>query len=130
MKLTMPLFITTWVKKKKNNSISMNMYRNRHYLVNWNIKKLYKEEVRKQLSKLWKITLTTPIKIIYTYYNPTKRKSDLGNFCCIHDKFFSDSLVELWYIEDDNYDFVKEVSFLYWGYDKNNWRVEIEVKPL
>lgn len=130
MKITMPLFVMTWIKKPKRQTIALNQYRNRHYLVSNNIKKLYKEEVKKKLSLLWKIELATPISITFTYFNPTKRRSDLENFCAVHNKFFQDALVELWYIEDDNYDFVQKIEYIYWGYQKDQWRVEIEVKKL
>ena len=129
MQLTMPLFITTWVRKKKRQTIALNQYRNRHFLVSNNIKKLYKEEVKRQL--VWKEKkLEYPIMITFTYYNPTKRRSDLENFCAVHNKFFQDALVELWYIEDDNYDFIKQIRYIYGGYDKDNGRVEILVSKL
>lgn len=90
----MPLFINTGKKKIKRNTIAMNQYRNWHYLVSNNIKKQYKELVKEQLDGIG-LDFTTPIALIFTYFNPTKRKSDVTNFCCIHDKFFSDAIVEL-----------------------------------
>ena len=122
----MPLFIEIWVNKKRKVSLGLNTYRNLHFQVSNNVKKKYKDLVAEQMSG----SIDTPIWLSITYFNPTKRKSDLTNFCSIHDKFFSDALVELWYIEDDNYDYIKEVKYIYWWYDKWNWRVEIEIYSL
>ena len=127
MKIVMPLFIEIWVNKKRKIAISLNIYRNLHFQVSNNIKKLYKNEVKHQLSLLWEIKLEPPISIVIKYYNPTKRLSDIENQCSIHCKFFQDALVELWYIEDDNYKFIDNVSFQYGWYDKNNGRVEITI---
>ena len=82
------------------------------------------------LSEQIKWKLVPPVWIKIVYFNPTKRKSDLSNFCSIHDKFVCDALVELGVLEDDNYDFIKEVHYQYWWYDKNAGRVEIEIYSL
>ena len=102
----------------------MNTFRNLHYQVNNNLKKLYKQQVSPQLE--W--ALEPPLEITYSYYHPTKRKADVSNMCCIHDKYFCDALVELGLIEDDDYDNIKQVTYKYWGYDKWNGRIEIEIE--
>jgi len=73
----------------------MNNYRNRHYQVSNNLKKLYKEEVKRQLEVGKPVKINTPTRLKFVYYNPTKRKSDLENFCVIANKFLQDALVEL-----------------------------------
>ena len=64
---------------------------------------------------------------IYTIYPMSKRKFDLGNVCCIHQKFFEDALVELGKLEDDNVDFIPLVIYKKGEIDKNNPRVEVDV---
>lgn len=127
MRITMPLSFELWVKKKRKCSISLNIYRNLHYQISNNLKKAYKNEVKHQLSLLWKFELEPPISIAIKYYTPTKRLSDIENQCSIHCKFFQDALVELWHLEDDNYNYIDKVSFEYGWYDKNNGRVEINI---
>ena len=121
-----PLFIEMWVKKKRRYTIALNQYRNWMYIVSNNVKKEYKKLVEKQ-TEGWE-KLNTPIKITFTYYNPTKRKSDLENFCTIHNKFLQDALVELWLLEDDNYEYVTNIEYVYWGYKAKDGRVEVEIK--
>lgn len=127
MQLKMPLSIELWVKKKRKYSISMNTYRNLHYQVSNNLKIEYKNIVKDQLSLLWELKLDTPIILTFIFYNWTKHLSDLENHCSIHNKFFQDALVELWYIEDDNYNFINKITYVYGGYRKNEWCVEILV---
>ena len=130
MKIVMPLSIELWVNKKRKYSLSLNIYRNLHYQVSNNLKKAYKRIVRSQLRSFWNWPIWYPIQLTFTYYNPTKRKSDLENFCAIHNKFLQDALVELWYIEDDNYDYIKKIEYIYGWYRKNAWCIEIEILSL
>lgn len=124
MKVKMPLSIKLW---KKNYSISLNTYRNLHFHISNNLKKAYKNIVKDQLSLYPEIKLDTPITLTFIFYNWTKHLSDLENHCSIHNKFFQDALVELWYIEDDNYNFINKINYVYGGYIKNDWCVEILV---
>ena len=39
--------------------------------------------------------ISAPISLTLTYFNGTKRKSDLENNCIIHVKYLLDALVEL-----------------------------------
>ncbi len=92
-----------------------------------NLKKEYKKQLKTQLATFEKIEWPVEIKI--TYYNPTKRKSDLDNTCCYESKFFQDALVEEWIIEEDNYEYIKKITYIYWWYRKNIEYCEIEVLP-
>lgn len=127
-KITMPVVFKIWVKKPKNISISLNRYRNAHHFTSNNIKKRYKDLVKTKLAPYWKIKLVLPISLVFKYYNGTHRRSDLEWFCAIQNKFFQDALVELGYIEDDNYDFITDIRYIYWWYDKWKAKVEIEIK--
>lgn len=100
----------------------MNTYRNLHYRVSNQVKKLYKDIVTPQLE--WDIN--TPIWVKYNIY-VSRKDSDTSNWWAVQDKFFLDALVDAWKIPDDSVDFVQDVRFIYKGQDKNNPRVEIEV---
>ena len=123
-KIVSPLYIEMWVKKIRKFYINLNRVKAMHYIQYNNLKKKYKEVMKDQIEVLPKYD---KIKMILTYYHPTKRLSDLDNQLVVQSKFFQDALVELWKIEDDNYEYIKEVTYKYWWYDKNNWRVEIEL---
>lgn len=64
---------------------------------------------------------------MYTVYPKDKRQFDLGNVCCIHQKFFEDALVELGKLPDDNKDYIPLVLYHAGHIDKDNPRVEVEV---
>ena len=147
IKLIMPTFIEMWVKKKRRYSINLNTYRNLHFQVNNNLKKMYKEMVKRKiiafgnikipktstpvsltlLKKIYKKMIknkiaafenikipkiSAPVSLTLTYFNGTKRKSDLENNCIIHVKYLLDALVELWVIPTDDYDTVKKIVFI------------------
>jgi Holliday junction resolvase RusA-like endonuclease len=110
---------------KKLFALNLSYYRNLHYQILNRAKINYKHLVKKQVKGL---LLTPPVTIIYTYYPPDKRKSDLGNVLPIHQKFFEDVLVECGCIPDDNYNYINQVIYLFGEIDKSNPRVEIEIK--
>lgn len=70
------------------------------------------------------------VKLVFYYYNGVKRLCDLSNNCVFIDKFLSDSLVKAWIIPADDYSVIKEVNYVYWGYDKDNARVEVDIIDL
>jgi hypothetical protein len=98
-KYDLPYSIVIPRKTKKDRIINLNMnvYRNLHYAVNNQIKKIFQpikiESIKKKYSK-----------IIIEYYIKRKdnRKYDIMNTVAVVDKFFCDWLVENKYIEDDN----------------------------
>lgn len=107
--------------------LNLNAYRNAHHYILNAAKVNYKTLLKDQISTLPtfnRITLT------YTVFNQSKRKSDVGNMCTVVDKFFSDALVELGKLPDDNYEFIPEIIFRYGGVDKANPRIEITIKEL
>lgn len=124
-KFTAPLFIRMGKKKPKNYWLTLNNYRNWHFQVSNNVKKLFKETVaipKKECAIKEKVTIT------YTFYYPNLMKRDIGNSLAVIDKFFADALVESNWLEDDNYEFVNKIIGKFGGIDKENPRVEIELK--
>lgn len=112
--------VKTWI-------LNLNNYRNTHYRVLNNCKINYKKYMEKQIKKLPKFN---KIAVVYTAYNGTNRKFDLGNVCSVHEKFFEDALVELGKLPDDNVSRIPLVLYLYGGLDKDSPRVDIEVMDL
>lgn len=69
-----------------------------------------------------------PIQIHYTVYPATNRKFDVGNICCVVEKYFEDALTFYGIIEDDNYDYISDVHFHIGEVSKDNPRCEIEIE--
>jgi Holliday junction resolvase RusA-like endonuclease len=126
MKITLPILIHTTKSKtpKSKFYLNLNTYRNAHFQKLNHAKVFFKEMVQEmtieELSE-------PPYSITYTYYAPTKRKCDISNVCSIIDKFVCDAFTEIGLWEDDNIDFVKKVSYVWGGVDKENPRCEMEV---
>lgn len=125
MKLISPLKILC--SKVKDWILNLNSYRNTHYRVLNTCKINYKKYMEKQIKKL---PTMDKIICIYTAYNGTNRRFDLGNVCAVHEKFFEDALVELGKLPDDNINNIPVVIYLYGGLDRVNPRVDIDVMEL
>ena len=128
MELMCPLYLEMWVKKKKKYYLNLNNYRNRHFIVSNNLKKLFKEFMKPQISKLKPIEWT--IWLRFTYYARSKLVGDLENHCIVVDKFLQDALVENGIISEDNCNVVTEVHYIYWGISKENPWVVCEIFSL
>lgn len=115
------------VTKNKKFILNLNNYRNAHYFMLNQAKKEYKETVLPQLENLPRFS---KINITYTVYPQSLRKFDLANVCSIVDKFFCDALVESGHLEDDNYTYIPNVTYLMGTIDKNNPRVEIRIEEI
>jgi len=90
------------------------------------IKQAYEKTIKPLLD--FRQFITSEISLKYTLYVGTKRRCDLSNVCCIIDKYFSDALVNNGIIEDDSYEYIKNVQYVYGGYDKANPRCVVEIK--
>lgn len=113
--------------KRKMLRLNLNEYRNTHYRILNNAKINYKEVMKKQIEKAKRLGKAL---FVYTVYPGSKRSFDIGNICCIHEKFFEDAFVELGKLEDDNANFLPLVIYMYGGIDKDNPRVDIEAMEL
>lgn len=117
-----PLFVMVG---KKRFPINLNHFRNAYFHAINRSKILYKEQIQSQLEGL---VLVPPLTITYTYYPPDKRLADLGNVLTIQSKYFEDALVELGYLEDDNYTFINRSIYKFGSMDREDPRVEIEIR--
>ena len=113
------------LSKNKNWILNLNNYRNAHYLVLNKAKVNFKELVNNEISKLPKFTELSNIE--YVLYRDTKRHCDVANVCSIVDKFFCDALVEAGKLPDDNYEYLKSISYR-WGGVADTAYVEINLK--
>ena len=110
---------------KKRFPINLNYFRNAYFHPINKSKILYKNIIKDQLKGL---VLNPPVTITYTYYPPDKRLSDLGNVLTIQSKYFEDALVEFGYLTDDNYTFIDQIIYKIGSIDRQDPRVEIEIR--
>lgn len=124
--LKCPLFVDLPRKttKDKRIYINMNSYRNLHYLVNNQVKKMYLEAVREQLEG---VTIQTPVEITYKVYKKTSRRLDKLNVISVTGKYLLDAITELGCWPDDNDDYVKTETILPTELDRANSRVEVTI---
>lgn len=124
---TIALPLSVPQSKTKVFQLNLNIYRNAHYQTLNKVKVNFQEQVApllKQLPALKQISLS------YELYPESNRLCDVANICSVVDKFFSDSLVNLGYITDDNYKHVLGVQYLFGAVDKKNPRVEVTINPI
>ncbi len=129
--LNIPIYYTIGKKKPKNISLNMNWYRNAHYQVSNNVKRMVFRRIVDTLnikSDPCFPYIHSELHFSYTIYRKTKRRADLGNLGSVIDKFVSDALVEKGVIEDDNTDIIKKISFIDGGVDKDNPRADLVIR--
>lgn len=127
--LTCPLYVDLPRKTKKDKRvyINMNSYRNLHFLVNNQVKKMYLEAVREQLEG---VVIQTPVEVTYKVYKKTARRLDKLNVISVTSKYLLDAVTELGCWEDDNDDHVKTETILPTELDRDNSRVEVTIKSI
>jgi len=113
--------------KKKDFILNLNNYRNTHFRVLNNMKIKYKDVMRPIIVNL---PTFSKVQLTYTLYPKTRRLCDVANVCSVHDKFFSDALVELGKLPDDDYRYVPKVIYEFGEIDKLNPRVEITIQEI
>jgi len=113
--------------KDKRISINLNTYRNLHFQINNQCKRLYKELMREQLEGR---IINTPVEITYQVFKPSKRSLDKMNVVSIASKYFLDAVTEYGCWDDDNDDNVKTEIILPTEIDRENPRIEITIKTI
>ena len=124
-----PLFVTLPRKTVKDKRIALNMntYRNLHHRISNDAKKAYSEALREQLEGL---SIQTPVEVTYKVFKASKRRLDKMNVISVVSKFLLDSITEYGCWEDDNDDYVKTETILPTELDRDNPRVEINIKEI
>lgn len=107
--------------------LNQNKYRNTHYQVLNQAKKIYAEDVANQLAKLPEMEM---VHLTLTVFPSTKRLCDLDNIASVHLKFFLDALTEAGKLPDDNYQHVPYYAVRIGSIDKDNPRVEILIEEI
>lgn len=123
--LSLPLSVQQ--SKTKVFQLNLNIYRNAHYQTLNKVKTSFQEQVAPLLKNLPPLQ---QVSLSYELYPQSHRLCDVANICSVVDKFFSDALVNLGYIADDNYQHVLGVQYLFGSVDSKNPRVEVTINPI
>lgn len=118
--------ISVQVTKKKKFYLNINNYRNANHFILARAKVLFHELVAPLVKH---IPAHGRVDLIYTLFVGSNQLIDTNNVCSVVDKFFSDVLVNVGILEDDNCHIVKDTKFTYGGIDKSNPRVEVTIAP-
>lgn len=130
MKLILPTSIILPRKKKKPRrvALSKNQERNMHYIIYSQVKKAFVEEVKKAIPEGFK--LEAPIHMHFTYFHGSRHLADLDNAVSVIRKFLQDSLIELGYLESDDWRFIPSSSESFGGIDPKNGRCEVTITTI
>ena len=123
--LTLTLPIYGGVKKKF--LIGMNWMNTTHYRSRNNVKQDYHKRIGKALPD--EVKVASPLCTHYRLYYKNKR-SDAPNIIAVVDKFLMDALQEHGVIEEDNVDHYVSSSWEVVEQDRDNPRVEVEIKEI
>lgn len=129
IRLVVPLYVTLGVRAPKKWYLNLNNYRNTHFQVLNKTKVEYGKIVKDTLSKMG-IAHLNRCAIFYELYLPTQRRTDVSNVCSIVDKYFSDVLVDLEILPDDDYTHLPTVMYNFGGVDKDNPRIDVYMLDL
>ncbi len=116
------------LSSKKNWILNLNNYRNAHYQILNKAKINFKTSVTKEIHQLPEFTNIELIE--YKLYRNTKRHCDVANICSIVDKFFCDALVEAGKLPDDNFEYLKNITYSWGGLTDSDSYVDITLKGI
>ena len=125
----MPIAVELGVRKKRKYFLNLNLYRNNMHHVNNNIKKEYARIAHGVLPNLDEEL--EQFELEYELYLPDNRKRDISNVLSVVDKAFCDAIVTHGLVPDDNYEYLKKVTYKYGGKDpKGKGYVLITIKEV
>ena len=127
--INMELPIYWQEKKDKTVLVSMNKYRNYPFFTQNRLKRDYHNLIKSFVLKQKFEPLRAGYEIRYKLYYKNSN-CDMANIISMIDKFFNDALKENGIIADDNVKIYKKITGEVAGQDKQNPRVEIEVKEI
>lgn len=124
-----PLYISLPRKTMKDKKVFLNMnaYRNLHHRISNDAKKIYSQNLYKQLNGL---KIKTPVEITYKVFKGSNRKLDKMNVVSVVSKFLLDAITQYECWTDDNDDYVKTETILPTELDRDNPRVEVIIKEI
>jgi hypothetical protein len=113
----MPISVELGKKKKKKYYLNLNIMRNQvGHLIN-NIKTEYARIAHSVLPNDG--TFYEHFELEYVLWLPDYRKRDISNVLSIVDKNFCDALVSHGIVTDDNYEYLKKVTYKLGGIDED-----------
>lgn len=130
MKFIVPIRIQAGGAKSKIHSLNLNIYRNLNFHCNNSLKKKFRKIVLGELESMnpaHRMEKAEQASISYRIYFGSRRRTDIGNWCSVIQKFTEDALVSAGVIEDDDFKTVTESHFYFGGVDKENPRCEVEI---
>ena len=128
VKYKLPISLELGKKKKRKHYINLNLYRNMPFHLNNTLKKHFKMIVAGAIEVPFYFRC---YELHYKLYLPDTRRRDIANVLSIIDKYQTDALVELGYVEEDNYHYLKKVVYEYGGMDEDGrGYVEVLVKEV
>lgn len=107
---------------RKFYALNLNVYRNTHFQLLNKMKVDFHKLIKSKLEPLPKLSKVT---LNYTLYPGSRRLCDVSNICSIVDKFFCDALVREGKLEDDNYQFIPQITYEMGSIDTENPRVTV-----
>ena len=110
--------------------MNLNQYRNLHFRVLAQAKRLYSKIVLKLLLERQTVIREAPLEVEYLYWHGNNRRHDIMNIISVIDKFAMDSIVDSGVIEDDNTTIIKRYVIEAMGVDKDNPRAEIRIRKM
>jgi hypothetical protein len=117
------------VSAKKDFILNLNNYRNTHFRVLAKAKRVYTEMML--TGQLVGLQGFLQAEMFYRLYPKTRRRTDIGNVCSVHQKFFEDAMVKAHMIPDDDYKHILQNTQLpVLEVDKFDPRVEILIRPI
>lgn len=127
MKRGINLSLPIYFGDTKKTLLSLNWLQDAHYARRNKIKQSYHESVGKILPK--DFSLKSPIGTHYKVYYKNKL-CDANNIVAVTEKFLLDALQEHKAIEQDNVQHYIRSSWEVVGQDRENPRIEVEVKEI
>ncbi len=126
----MPLKVAIPRKRRPHRvfHLNLNVYRNSHYQVLNQAKRIFREAIRFQVEALC-APACLPLRLRYVLYMPTRRTVDLTNVCAVVDKFACDALVDLGLLPGDDSSVISSVEYVFGGVDPARPRCELFLEP-
>lgn len=131
MKIVLPFSVV--MPRKKGDRVwilNLNSYRNTHFQILNKAKLLWSDMVTALCIRAEDLPSSPPYRFVYTVYSANNRKFDLANVCSVVQKFTDDALIELGIITDDSYKIIPEIDYRFGCVDKENPRIELEIKSI
>jgi hypothetical protein len=120
------------LRVKKNagtlQSINLNQFLKDGFYVRKKIEKNFRVAFKNICCGIDCLPPEPPFELTYTIYRANKDRVDIGNIWAMIDKFSSDCLVALGFIDDDNVDVIKAIRIVDGGIDKQRPRARLEIK--